>query len=345
MLNITENTKIYVYCPAGIVTGGVELLHQLVDVLNKERLEAYIYYIGNKPHQCPSEYAKYQIKIADSIEDISNNIVVHFDSGFSYASELDKVQKILWWMSVDNLFLSKKNPLKLSDVYSFNKGIASVCFFRKIKWLFKGKNFFRSSFSIQSLIDLDAVAAYQSEYARDFLEKKGFKKIVPLKDYINTEHGTQCDNPEDREDIVLYNPKKGFKYTKQLIRLATELNWVPIQNMTRTELVSLMRKSKLYVDFGNHPGKDRLPREAALNGCCIITGRRGAADFHGDVAISDKYKFDERSAKKRDIVATIKETLENYSTKINDFEDYREKILHEEQEFYQQVCTLFNIRR
>jgi len=42
---------------------------------------------------------------------------------------------------------------------------------------------------------------------------------------------------------------------------------------------------KLYVDFGKHPGKDRMPREAAVHGCCIITGRRGAAGNPFDIPI------------------------------------------------------------
>ena len=30
---------------------------------------------------------------------------------------------------------------------------------------------------------------------------------------------------------------------------------------------------KLYIDFGGFPGKDRLPREAVMHDCCIITGK------------------------------------------------------------------------
>lgn len=343
MLNITENTKIYVYCPAGVVTGGVELLHQLVDILNKCGRDAYVCYLGDKPHECPSEYSSYNLKFASSVEDEACNIAVYFDSGFSQAFELKNIQKVLWWMSVDNLFRNECLKLSFTDMYLFDKKFAIVSFLRKAKQLLKGRNIFRKGFSIQGLIGLDIVAAYQSEYARDFLEKKGFKKIAPLKDYINTEHRLQGDNVTNRESRVLYNPKKGFEYTKQLMKIAPELNWIPIQNMTRNELISLMRTSKLYIDFGNHPGKDRLPREAALNGCCIITGRRGSANFYGDIAIPNKYKFDESIADKSRVVETIEDVVNNYETVIHDFDDYVSNILKEENEFYNQVYDLFQI--
>ena len=38
--------KVYVLCPSDTVTGGIELLHQLVDVLRNQNIEAFIKYIG-----------------------------------------------------------------------------------------------------------------------------------------------------------------------------------------------------------------------------------------------------------------------------------------------------------
>jgi len=48
----------------------------------------------------------------------------------------------------------------------------------------------------------------------------------------------------------------------------------------------------VYVDFGWHPGRDRLPREAALAGCVVFSTRHGAAGYEGDMPLSDWYKFD-----------------------------------------------------
>ena len=47
------------------------------------------------------------------------------------------------------------------------------------------------------------------------------------------------------------------------------------------------------MDFGYHPGKDRMPREAALFGNCIITNQKGSAKNNLDIPIKSKYKFSE----------------------------------------------------
>ena len=46
-----------------------------------------------------------------------------------------------------------------------------------------------------------------------------------------------------------------------------------------------------YIDFGPHPGMDRLPREAALAGCVVVTNREGAANFDEDTPLPSQFKF------------------------------------------------------
>ena len=74
------------------------------------------------------------------------------------------------------------------------------------------------------------------------------------------------------------------------------LHWKAIENMSTEEVAELLNRSKVYIDFGNHPGKDRFPREAAISGCCIITGQRGAAANDIDVMIPRSYKFPDKTS-------------------------------------------------
>ena len=67
------------------------------------------------------------------------------------------------------------------------------------------------------------------------------------------------------------------EFTRALMAAApAHFRWVPIQNMTPVEVASLLGRSKVYIDFGAHPGRDRIPREAALCGCVVITGTQGS---------------------------------------------------------------------
>ncbi|MGC8677909.1 MAG: hypothetical protein ACP5UF_06830 [Hydrogenobaculum sp.] len=90
--------------------------------------------------------------------------------------------------------------------------------------------------------------------------------------------------------------------------------------MTRDQVIETLQKAKVYIDFGNHPGKDRIPREAAILGCCVITGKRGSATFFEDVPIPEEYKFEER---------------------YQDFNYYRQVIRNEPTKFLENLKKIF----
>lgn len=343
MLRFYENTKIYVHCPAGIVTGGAELLHQLVSFLREHGRDAYIVYFGELEHSVPSDYSKYTIATTDKIEDVECNIEVFYEGIFDVVVRFKNTQKFLWWISVDNFFYCAQTYLNPFDLYRFDAKLGRYWIWKRLKRSIKRmENNFKNLLSIQQLVEMNAVCGYQAEYIQYFLINKGFREVVPLKDYINTDH-CQSFDVSKKEDIVLYNPNKGYKYTQQLITLAPDIQWVPLRGFTRAQLKDVMQRAKLYIDFGNHPGKDRLPRECAMNGCCVITGKRGSAGFFEDVSLVPKYKFDERTTDLKDILDAIRWTLENYEEAINDFSYYRSAISAEKGEFEEQICRIFEI--
>jgi len=342
MLHVLPTSKIYVYCPAGVISGGPELLHQLVDKLNNNNKEAYIIYYGPKEHKIPDAYAAYNIKLAEIIEDKLENIVVVAEGQFDLLYKGINIQKVLWWLSVDNFFIIFNRILSPKDIFKWNVAFGFRNLGSRLIQLLYGNNTFVHNISLKKISKMPISHAYQSEYAQNFLLKHNLTSLYPLKDYINTDYQINL-NGENREDIVLYNPKKGLEYTRTLISMTPAIKWIPVQNMTRTELVSLMRKSKMYVDFGYHPGKDRLPREAAMNGCCIITGMDGSAGFFEDVPISNLYKLNNKEVSREDISKRIEYVIQNYATCINDFEYYRRSILKEKDEFERQVKIMFNL--
>ncbi len=342
MIRRERDTKVFVHCPAGVVTGGTELLHQMTDVLRRNGVDARVVYFGDRPHVLPAEYEAYDIVLAERVENDAKNIEVVCETAFDIAVQNGSTQKVMWWLSVDN-FYNAAYFLSLCDMARWNLRLALREFARRCYFLvFRNKNYFAHNLSLRKLAAMNAVQGYQSEYAQNFLQSREFEELVALKDYINTDHVAKIDTA-GRRDRVLYNPKKGLTFTRKLIAMTPDIEWVPIQNMPRAQLVELMRSSKLYVDFGFHPGKDRLPRECAMNGCCIITGKRGSAAFYEDVPIDRRYKFDEKTASKKEIVRAIRQTLEEYEQRLGDFEYYRRAILGEKEEFERQVKSLFEI--
>lgn len=144
-----------------------------------------------------------------------------------------------------------------------------------------------------------------------------------------------------KQDLVLYNPAKGGRFTAKIMKAATDLTWIPIQNMSPAEVADLLAKAKVYIDFGHHPGKDRFPREAALLNCCIITGKRGSAYYDEDVNIPGKYKIKDSKFNIGRITRLIRSCIQDYETHTKDFDHYRDLIRKEEQQFVHDLKTVF----
>lgn len=338
MLKINKDTKIYIHCPAGVVTGGTELLHQLEDYLVRHGLNAYMAYYsywGDVPHEVPEAFSKYSIVIGDDIENTPDNIEIFNETEFINFHAHPKTQKAIWWMSVDNFFLVNKCSIWDLLRWDINRGGWKAM--KNIRDSIINHTIYKG-YSLHSLAKSDITHFYQSEYARQFLLGIGAKELAPLSDYINQDF---VDNiPESKkENVVLYNPAKGFKFTEQLIQLAPDITWIALRGFSRDELVNVMRSSKVYVDFGNHPGKDRLPRECAMNGCVIITGKRGAAKYLEDVFIEDEFKFNE--SEKKDIIAKIRNIFSDFRDNYNKQASYRERIKVEKENFESEIERIF----
>jgi len=114
-----------------------------------------------------------------------------------------------------------------------------------------------------------------------------------------------------------------------------------IINMTRKEVIETLQRAKVYMDFGNHPGKDRLPRESAILGCCVITGKRGSARYFEDVPIPEQYKFEDKEESIPTIVERIRDCLENFEERYKDFDYFRQVIREEPKKFLEDLKKIF----
>ncbi len=329
-IDIYKGTKIFVVCPAKGATGGPELLHQLVYKMNIFGMDAVMYYYpSNLDDPVHPFYKQYNNRYVREIEDNEENILVVPEIRTDLVYKYPKIRKIIWWLSVDNF-----------PRYPKDWKVIAKTMLRTIK----NPKYCYNFEPMENLYHL-----VQSEYARSYLLKKGIRpdKIDYLSDYINSLFiSKQQGNKKDiaKEDIVTYNPKKGYKFTKKIIKAAKDIKFVPIVNMTPDEVAELLLRAKLYIDFGNHPGKDRIPREAAVSNCCVIVGKKGSARFKEDVPIGNEYKFDVNTRNIKKIVEKIKHILKNYDSEIQKFESYRHFILNEETRFENDIKRIFKTR-
>lgn len=332
-----NSRNIYVFCPNDFVTGGPDALHQIVYYLNQIGLEATIvYYAFTLKHvfAIPDVYKKYvsDFITEDDFVDGSENIVILPEHAVDKLKFLKKSKVFVWWLSVDN---NTNRSSFLWKAFFFATLPARV-----IKnWHYYKKRFGEAIVKTLQMKKYDFNAEPEnvehlcaSYYAYDFVSKRSRHKtslcIEPISKIFLEKFNErkECLDSVQRSDVILYNPRKSGAFVQKLAELASDLNFVPLKGLTQEELIEKYTTSKLYVDFGPFPGAERIPKEAALFGCCVITARNGASNFHGDVPIPDEYKFADYAQQADLIVAKIRDVLKNYEAKRSDFQEYRETV-------------------
>jgi hypothetical protein len=176
----------------------------------------------------------------------------------------------------------------------------------------------------------------QSATAIKMLIERGYENVFPLSDYVVV-------SPQSQRKVrqVAYNPKKGLELTKQIISSAPDLVFIPLDSMSEEQVADTLGKSMVYIDFGEHPGKDRIPREAAISNCCVIVAKIGTASMFRDVPISHQYKVDIPPFEPARIASLIRTVLDRYDELLPDFEMYRRVISMEREIFALEVQAVF----
>ncbi len=348
-ISIYPKSKVYIVAPANVATGGPELLHQLAYHLRKDlNIEAFMYYIPtNSPNPVHPAYKQYKNPYVKQIEDNEENLLIvpEIIDNMKVLQKYSKIRKVIWWLSVNNFYTSI--VLNSKKKFFFRRTL------NKIYRLLFGELFFDIN-DLEpediriSILDIPFIkqANYhfvQSFYALKHLENNNIEKnkIFYLSDYLNEEFLKIETDLSKKENIVAFNPKKGLSFTQKLIKRAPDIKFIPLINMNRQQVIETLQKAKVYIDFGNHPGKDRLPREAAILGCCVITGKRGSAKYAEDVPIPEEYKFENKSKNIPNIIEKIKDCFNNYEKRYNDFDFYRKVIKEEPKKFKEDLKKIF----
>jgi hypothetical protein len=303
-----NDSIIYVLCPAQIVTGGIEAVHQLVHKLRQFGHVAKIVSVPPVGNPVRLQYRNYDVAFCGEVIDSERNILIATEVNPHGLDPFHKIQKAIWWLSVDF-------HEALSEKFDFDQPQSK-----------------------------DVAHFVQSAYAASFLRRKGVSNFHYLTDYLHVNY-LNSKNQLPKNDFVLYTPVKGAQtYIHRLMQADPSIQWLALSGMIRKMHAKTMQRGKVYVDFGSHPGKDRQPREAVVNGCCVIVGLAGAARFEEDVPIPDQYKFDLQTMEDHKILATIHSCLANHEQCIDDFDGYAEIVRHEEQRFEEEVKMIFGVK-
>jgi len=168
----------------------------------------------------------------------------------------------------------------------------------------------------------DCHHAFQSHYARRLLERLGYGGLM-LTDYVRDTFDAGAPVGA-KEDLIAYNGTKSALHMTRIRLSWPQLPCVPIRGMSHDRVRAVLERAKVYVDFGPHPGRDRMPREAALLGCVVFTNRDGAAGVHEDVPLPEELKVD--TADIRLAARRVRDALGAYERLHAALEPYRQWI-------------------
>jgi len=314
--------KIFIVCP-DTVTGGTECLHQLGHAINVAGGSISMFYHNETIEQkARSSFKKFKLDVVDCIEDSCINLIIFPENLTKFTTYYSESKKCIFWLSVDN-FYPKKGISVIRDFLA--------------KYNLRNKRLNISDTKTFSHLS-------QSRYSTLFLKEHDITSSL-IGDFLNDDFFVEADKAITRDVLKLnqicFNPAKGKKYIDYLSSTFSDVKFVPIVNMSRNEVIRTLSESKMYLDLGFHPGKDRIPREAAILGCCIATSKFGSARNEFDVPIPENYKFEVDVNSLNGIPELVNKVFSDFDNESLKFDSYRRAIRQEKDDFYNRVdCWL-----
>lgn len=326
---------LYVLAIRNNTSGGSETLHQFAAKVKKCGGDVAMYYPDDTEKVgTPAKFKIYNLAVVTKIEDSSENVLLVPETETKYLFKFKNIKKCIWWLSLDNYYGFTTITGLIRSAQRHN--IPKIFYPLYCPVIFLKKKLTPNYYHFNNMhIDMHL---YNCEYVKTYLKEKGINKnnYLYLCGPIREDFFVKSKNYQ-KQEIVIYNPKKNYEFTKQVIKRLQKarksIKCIPIQNMTPTQIVELMDSAKVYIDFGQFPGPERIPREAVTRNCNIITSLYGSARNNDDVLVPKKFKIDAKKKNLDVIVSKVLELLDNYDYHVGEYDAYRKKVINQKDIF------------
>ncbi|MCH4835730.1 hypothetical protein [Bifidobacterium pseudolongum] len=325
----------------GAYSGGGEAMFQLgcdlisrgykVSIIDARRDPAV------RPPQKFDKYFEYGLTYCsqEDVVDSPSNAVIVPESATEYLFNYKRVKPIIYWLSYENY--DGRYSWNEAETY-FNRVIQGMRrnVFKMLHFMKNVIRYGKARYPLQNAVNLSG-----SNYTNMKLANEG-APFLPLfhsigVDFINA---GMCTSKENRKDVILYNPAKPSRLTRKLVKRG-KYAYVSIQSMTVDQMIELFRQAKVYIDFGNFPGPERLPKETVFNGVNVLVWNLHAAETD-DVLVPQQYKISVNS-KVEDVEFLLGEMLRHYQEQNQDFDDFREMIAQLQSEYDLQLDAICHV--
>lgn len=336
--------KIIIFCPGDIISGGVNSLHNLCSLLVRNGFNATMYYFNAKPDIINShQIISYNVNRYDGKIDEPDQIIIVPETMIEILTTFSKAKKIIYWLALKYYF---KNPpwrppfhikpvrklISCRSYYGYSGGILESAK-RKLN------EFSKSKFNIWTE---DYIHISNSHFVANYCMHRGAKKSFVLLNPIRNEFYNKEANLNSRTETILFGPKT----PKLLVLFARiflkEFKIIQLRHIPFKKVYKLMSKSLVFAEFGNNPGRDRMPREAAMLGCIVFMNTRGSNALKEDYNIDNQYKIIDKLINYPHIIKEIRKAAQNYKIQISDFDQFRKQLKNEKANFDNEVKSVFS---
>jgi len=334
--------KIIICSPGDVlISGGVNSLHNLCKALVENGYNASMYYLNPKQEVINSEYyLSYNVTRSNVINDDSETLLIVPETLVPYLFYYKNAGKMVYWLGL-SLFM--KTPTWKSPFH--------IKLFRK---LIKCRSYFGySTGSIEEykrklneyakshlpIWNGDVLHACNSDFVAGYCRNKGIEAFV-LHNPVRDEFYDDTTLLAKREKIILLGPKTSRSLINKLKKTCHGFSIVKIKKMPSQKVFELMSKAMIFVEIGNFSGRDRMPREAALRGCIVITNTRGSASNQTDYNFNKSYKIEESDI--TSIVRKVSECINDYESHFANQLSFREQLINERNQFYLNTDKVFS---
>ncbi len=340
----------------------------LVDSFRRRGLEAYLIPMrSHRGHRNHPEYGDFNFEIAETIpKDDSSHLVVTEVSPIENYREIQRTPAERTWM----LWLSVNfSPLPRARYYRAEQG--SCRFFfpgseqelpdlwpyddsaidsgplkvvreswrrNRTRGFGKLRSLAVETASIkfaESVVRRNLNFGTQSFYGQGFISSE-----LGSESFIITDYPRAMPNLADVKKapgVVTFNGAKGRWKLRELEPLLPDVEFRAIEGMTYSDVCRALAESSLYVELGHLPGRDRLPREAALAGTPTVLLARGAGFCWADFPLGEKYRIPYTVDWAQQMAPVIREALADPSEIVATQQPFLEWVLGEKVRYEQAV--------
>ena len=363
-----SSPRVYVASPLGQRTGGPEALTLLVHSFRQRGIEAYLLpmrnFRGKKNHP---EYGSYEVEIAERIADPSkDHFVLTEVSPIESRRELAQVPDAHTWMlwlsvnfsplpearyyaatQADCSFFPLGRDQQLPDLWPYDDAPITTGPLRTLREAQR-----RTRSAGLRRIPATAIEAASIEYARrvsrrninvgtqSYYGQSCVRRHLGREAFIITDYPRPMPSISDvkrKPNLVAYNGAKGQWKIHELREFLPDVEFLPIQGMSFEEVCRALAEAAVYVEIGHLPGRDRLPREAALLGTPTVLLARGAGFCWDDFPLGVDYRIPYTIDWAQHMAPVIQAAIEDPTTIRRVQEPFREWVAGEKDRYDQAV--------